>query len=214
MEDIFEAVKTNVSMEAVAEYCGLHPKRGLCLCPFHTDSHASFKLYPDHGYCFSCHTRADAVQLVAYRERLTPLQAARRLATQFGIPGEWNPYVATLRTVKKMQADDTKQAIDDMKLSLARMHCTLWQWKLTCAPKNAHAAKKPDPRFQLALHNLEYLDYLMDQCPDDLAEAEQWRKEVKNMPELYALGAQIKKLQEVESRVDNKRKFFWQRKKV
>lgn len=212
--DIFEAVKHNVSMEAVAEYCGLRPKKGLCLCPFHTDNRPSFKLYPDHGYCFACHTRADAVQLVAYRERLTPLQAARQLASAFGVPGDFNPYVITLKTLARNQDEEAKKAVDNMRLSLTRMYRTLWQWHLTYAPKDVRALKKLDPRFQLAIENMEYLEYLMDQCPDDLAKGVEWLHEVKSMQGLYALGDRIKKLQEEETHENTHRTFFRKRKKL
>lgn len=212
MMDIFDAIKTNVPMEAVAEYCGLRPRGGVCLCPFHTDNHPSFKLYPDHGYCFACHTRADAVQLVAYRERLTPLQAARQLASAFGVPGDFNPYVTTLRALQRDQQAEMQKAVDTMRLSLIRMRRTLWQWRLQYAPKNPRELKKPDPRFILAIENLEYLDYLIDECPDDPAQAQEWRRNVKNMQGLYALGDQIKKLQqEEENHANSHRVFFWKR---
>ena len=209
--DIFDAVKQNVSMEAAAEYCGLHPKRGACLCPFHTDHRPSFKLYPDHGYCYVCNTRVDAIGLVAYREGLTQLQAARQLASAFGIPGDFNPYVTTLRALQREQQAEMQKAVDTMRLSLIRMRRTLWQWRLQYAPRNPRDLKKPDPRFMLALANLEYLDYLIDECPDDPAQAQEWRRTVKNMQGLYALGEQIKKLQEEENHANSHRVFFWKR---
>lgn len=209
--DIFDAVKQNVSMEAAAEYCGLHPKRGACLCPFHTDHRPSFKLYPDHGYCYVCNTRVDAIGLVAYREGLTQLQAARQLAHAFGVPGDFNPYVTTLRALQREQQAEMQKAVDTMRLSLIRMRRTLWQWRLQYAPKNPRDLKKPDPRFMLAIENLEHLDYLIDECPDDPAPAQEWRRTVKDMQGLYALGDQIKKLQEEENHANSHRVFFWKR---
>lgn len=209
--DIFDAVKQNVSMEAAAEYCGLHPKRGACLCPFHTDHRPSFKLYPDHGYCYVCNTRVDAIGLVAYREGLTQLQAARQLAHAFGVPGDFNPYVTTLRALQREQQAEMQKAVDTMRLSLIRMRRTLWQWRLQYAPKNPRDLKKPDPRFMLAIENLEHLDYLIDECPDDPAQAQEWRRTVKDMQGLYALGDQIKKLQEEENHANSHRVFFWKR---
>ena len=206
--DIFQAVRNHVSMEAAAEYCGLRPSRGFCLCPFHTDHRPSFKLYPDHGYCYVCHTRADPISLVAYLNRLTQLQAAQELAHAFGIPGEFNPYVTTLHALRREQAAEDKEAAEAMLLSLTHMYRVLWDWHKTYAPKNVRELKKLDPRFILAIENLEYLEYIMDQYPTDPAKLPQWRQEVKNMKGLYALGDQIKKL-EAESDVRIERYFLW-----
>lgn len=60
---IFEAVKTTVAPRMAAEHFGLSVSRnGMVCCPFHDDRHPSMKLFG-----------------------ITPLEAAQKLAADFGI---------------------------------------------------------------------------------------------------------------------------------
>lgn len=85
MTDLFQTVKQNVSMEAAAERYGLRVSRGKALCPFHHDTHPSLMVHKDFFYCFVCDTGGDVVSFVSKLLNLTPLEAAKQLAADFGL---------------------------------------------------------------------------------------------------------------------------------
>ena len=66
-------------------------ERGKWVCPFHDHHEPSLVTYPreagkpSHFYCFSCGAHGDAVDLYAGIERITPLDAARKLCKEWGL---------------------------------------------------------------------------------------------------------------------------------
>ena len=58
----------SVSIENTVRRYGISVKRGFITCPFHDDSTASMKLYPDTNtcYCFGCHKYSDSIGLVMH----------------------------------------------------------------------------------------------------------------------------------------------------
>jgi DNA primase len=90
MSVLFDAVR-GVSCIAAAEKLGWplrrHGNRAWARCPFHGERTASLCLYDgDRGfYCYGCHAGGDAVGLYAKALNLSPLDAARQLAADFGI---------------------------------------------------------------------------------------------------------------------------------
>lgn len=90
MSALFDAVR-GVSCISAAEKLGWplrrHGNRAWARCPFHGERTASLCLYDgDRGfYCYGCHTGGDAVRLYAKALNLSPLDAARQLAADFGI---------------------------------------------------------------------------------------------------------------------------------
>lgn len=83
---IFEAVKTTVTPRMAAEHFGLNVSRnGMVCCPFHDDRHPSMKLYGDHYHCFGCQANGDVIAFTSKLFGITPLEAAQKLAADFGI---------------------------------------------------------------------------------------------------------------------------------
>ena len=83
---IFEAVKTTVAPRMAAEHFGLSVSRnGMVCCPFHDDRHPSMKLYEDHYHCFGCQANGDVIAFTSKLFGITPLEAAQKLAADFGI---------------------------------------------------------------------------------------------------------------------------------
>lgn len=89
---LFDAVRHISSLEA-AEKAGLDLKRrgdrAWTRCPLHGEKTASLCLYeaPARGWvCFGCHKGGDAVTLYSELYQLSKLDAARKLATDFGVP--------------------------------------------------------------------------------------------------------------------------------
>ena len=84
--NIFQVVKENVTARQAAEQYGLKvSKNGMVCCPFHDDRHPSMKV--DKGFwCFACGAKGDVITFVADFFHLAPLEAAKKLAEDFGIP--------------------------------------------------------------------------------------------------------------------------------
>lgn len=57
----------------------------MCRCPFHSDKTPSMKINKTYFYCFGCHSTGDVIDFTARLFNLSPLDAARKLALDFGI---------------------------------------------------------------------------------------------------------------------------------
>ena len=60
------------------------PANGMICCPFHPDRHPSMKVDARY-YCFGCHETGDVIDFVGRLFQLSPLDAARKIAADFGI---------------------------------------------------------------------------------------------------------------------------------
>lgn len=85
---IFDTLRELATARQAAELYGLTVNRaGMACCPFHNDRHPSMKV-DRRFYCFACGAKGDAVALTAGLLGLRPIEAARRLAEDLGIPVE------------------------------------------------------------------------------------------------------------------------------
>lgn len=89
---IFEVVRREISPLEALQYYGLHPiKKGKyywLLCPFHIEKHPSMLINETQIHCFGCGWHGGIVDFVAEYFRLQPLEAAKKLSEDFGIPIE------------------------------------------------------------------------------------------------------------------------------
>ena len=89
--DAAQAIKDAVSCKAFAEFMGLRPDRkGFCVCPFHGDTDASFKIYENGekggGWCcFGCHKGGDVINLAKYWYGMEFKDAVRQVDADFGL---------------------------------------------------------------------------------------------------------------------------------
>ena len=82
---IFTDVKAAVTVRQAAEFYGLKVENnGMTCCPFHPDRHPSMKV-EDRYYCFSCHTTGDVIDFVGKLFDLSPYEAAKKIAADFGV---------------------------------------------------------------------------------------------------------------------------------
>lgn len=82
---IFAAVKAAVTTREAAVFYGLRvPANGMICCPFHPDRHPSMKVDARY-YCFGCHETGDVIDFVGRLFHMSPLDAARKIAADFGI---------------------------------------------------------------------------------------------------------------------------------
>lgn len=83
---IFDTLKARITVPQAAAYYGVRiGQNGMCRCPFHPDKTPSMKINETYYYCFGCHTTGDVIDFTARLFNLSPLDAARKLALDFGI---------------------------------------------------------------------------------------------------------------------------------
>lgn len=159
--NLFETIKAAVTIRQTAEHYGLKVSRNnMVCCPFHNDHTPSMKLNEDYFYCFGCGAKGDVIDFVARLFDLTSLQAAQKLAYDFGIDPDKPPAAAALQKPKYPMA----RAFQKDELQCQRVLCDylhlLERWKVQYAPK---APEEPiDDRFVEACQMLEYIEYLTD----------------------------------------------------
>lgn len=137
---IFEAVKTTVAPRMAAEHFGRVSRNGMVCCPFHDDRHPSMKLYEDHYHCFGCQANGDVIAFTSKLFGITPLEAAQKLAADFGIR-EDRPSVLTKLKMYTTQAENEKLCF---RVLSEYLHI-LQDWKKRYAPQTPE--EEPDDRF-------------------------------------------------------------------
>ena len=154
---IFEAVKSTVTPRMAAEHFGLSVSRnGMVCCPFHRDLHPSMKLYDDHFHCFGCQANGDVIEFTSKLFGITALEAAQKLAADFGIR-EARPSVLDKLKTYQTQAENEKLCFRVLREYLH----ILQDWKKKYAPQTPQ--EKPHEHFVEACHMLECTQYMVDQ---------------------------------------------------
>ena len=93
MTSIYTQIRTRVSIvDVISGYVKLR-KKGLvhsALCPFHKERTPSFTVQEAKGqyHCFGCGAHGDVIDFVKVVERLTTIEAVKKIAEQAGIPFE------------------------------------------------------------------------------------------------------------------------------
>ena len=136
---IFEAVKSIVTPRMAAEHFGLNVSRnGMACCPFHDDRHPSMKLYEDHYHCFGCQANGDVIAFTSKLFGITPLEAAQKLAADFGIR-EDRPSVLAKLKMYTTQAENEKFCF---RVLSEYLHI-LQDWKKRYAPQTPEELRVP-----------------------------------------------------------------------
>ena len=158
--NIYESIKAAVSVKQAAEHYGLKVSRnGMACCPFHNDRHPSLKLNEDYFFCFGCGAKGDVIDLVARLFNLTSLQAAQKLAADFGL----DPKPPTAAAMVKPKRPHIRQFREDEMLCfrvLTDYLHLLENWKVLYAPKTPD--EPYDDRFVEACQMLDYIEYMAD----------------------------------------------------
>lgn len=153
---IFESVKSAVTPRMAAEHYGLQVNRsGMTCCPFHNDRTPSMKLNEDYFYCFGCTSRGDVIDLTAKLFHLSAQDAAKKLASDFGITGS-KPSILTTLQRGRTQAENERLCFRVLRVYLN----ILEDWQVRYAPKSPE--DEPDPRFTEACHMLECTKYMLE----------------------------------------------------
>lgn len=160
--NVFGTVKTSINTREAAEHYGIEVNRyGKALCPFHNDRHPSMVVYDDHYHCFACGEHGDVIDLVANLYGLPVLDAANKLAYDFGISQDKPP---TKETEEKLNRKSEAQRLrENEKLCFSALLAymkLLQEWKRVYAPRSPE--DDVDSRFSEACHWLDYVEHLVD----------------------------------------------------
>lgn len=154
--DLFTQIKMAVSVKEAAEYYGLGVNRGsMVCCPFHADRTPSMKLNEDYFYCFGCGATGDMIDLAARLFGLSSYDAAKKLATDFGIAGQKPSILAKLQRGAS-QAETERRCFRVLGDYLQ----ILQDWKTNCAPQSPE--DPIDPRYVEACHMLGRIGNMLD----------------------------------------------------
>ena len=154
--NLFETVKATVHPRMAAERYGLPIQQGsMVCCPFHADRTPSMKLNEDYFYCFGCGASGDVIDLAAKLFGLSGYDAAKKLATDFGMT-EQKPSVLAKLKRSKSQAE-----LESRSFRVLGDYLQILQgWKENCAPQSPEDAI--DPRYAEACHMLERIENMLD----------------------------------------------------
>ena len=160
--NLFKIVKTTVTVKQAAALYGLPvTPNGMVCCPFHEDHTPSMKLNDTYYYCFGCGATGDVIDLTARLFDLSSLQAARKLAQDFGL-GPAKPPSGAVALPKTPIASSNAQQ-EDIAHCLRVLYDyrnLLTRWRTEFAPLSPEESL--DDRFVEALHMLDVVDDLMD----------------------------------------------------
>lgn len=158
MKDIFKLVKANITTRQAAEYYGLNIQRnGMTLCPFHNDHTPSLKV-DTRFYCFGCQAKGDVIDFVSKLFGLSPIQAAQKLAADFGLDPN-TPQAAAAVPVQPIVVQQRQLVLECTK-ALTDYERLLNYWKAAYAPADMNAPW--DERFAQALHELPAIGHMLD----------------------------------------------------
>lgn len=160
--NIFEEVKAAVDINTAAEHYGLNVRKDTALCPFHAEKTGSLKLYHNHFYCFGCGEHGDVIKLTGKLLGLSPIDSARRLASDFNVlihddfksKGE-------VRNKASPQKIVTYRERENRAYRLLADYCKyLEDCRIRYAPHTPE--ERPHPLFVTALSELEMFRYYRD----------------------------------------------------
>lgn len=113
------------------------------------------KLNEDYFYCFGCGATGDVIDLIARLFHLSPAEAARKLAADFGIAEQKPSILARLKRRK------TQTEVESHCFRVLRDYFGILQdWKEHCAPQSPE--DPIDPRYVEACHMLERIGNMLD----------------------------------------------------
>ncbi len=165
--NIFEQVKNQVTARSAAKFYGIRVGRnGMACCPFHDDHTPSLKL--DRNFvCFGCQEKGDVIHFVEKLFGIRPIDAARKLIADMGLPIE---AVSARRKLQTHAPPATREIVIVSKQFkmletfyfrvLSKYRARLKEQKNRYAPKNPD--EEWDPRFVEALAFLDHVEYLLD----------------------------------------------------
>ena len=197
--NLFETVKSAVTVKQAAEYYGYKVNRSdMICCPFHDDRHPSMKLNKDYFYCFGCGATGDVIDFVARLFGLSSYEAAKKLAYDFGIDPDNPPVAMALKKPYPLARVFRNDEMYCQRVLCDYLHL-LERWKIEYAPQSPE--DNLDDRFVEAGQMLEYVEYLLDVLM--FAELEQRVKTVDMLLKAATIAELEQRLKRLEKEVQH-----------
>lgn len=156
--NIFEEVKSGVTVLQAAEYYGIKPDtKKMVKCPFHNDNNPSMKLNKNYYYCFGCGATGDVIELASRLFNIKPYDAVKKLCSDFGIDRSDTNFCVSV--VTHYPADNVLSQ-DELRCQrvLNEYLRLLNYWMYEYVPKSPD--DKLDERFTEACHMRDYVEYV------------------------------------------------------
>ena len=193
--NLFETVKSSVTVKQTAEHYGLNVGRNrMACCQFHDDRHPSMKLNKDYFYCFGCGAAGDVIDFVARLFGLSSYEAAKKL----GIDPDKPPAAAALKKPYPLARAFRNDEMYCQRVLCDYLHL-LERWKVEYAPQSPE--DDPDDRFLEACHMIEYVNHLLD--VHMFAELEQRVKAVDMLLKYGTIAALEQRLKRLKKEVQH-----------
>ena len=147
--------RLNITARQAAEAYGFRPNRSsMICCPFHADRNPSMKV-DSRFHCFGCGADGDVIDFTAKLFQLSLLQAAEKLAADFGLSATDNFQPLPCKPVEKPLSPK-----EQFYKILCGYRSLLANWRMAYAPKNPEASLHPC--FVASLHYADRVQYLLD----------------------------------------------------
>lgn len=163
---IYSAIKEQVSTREVAEHYGNKVSRnGMMRCPFHEDRNPSMKV--DQNFiCFGCQEKGDVIRFASKLFGLPAYEAAGKLIEDMGLTvslenkPDVKPGIRKKAKLKRQDEARFRQTVDRVYNVYCNYFHLLNEWA------DVYAPRAPDedlhPLFVEAMHQREYVEYLLD----------------------------------------------------
>ncbi len=163
--NIYDTIKENVTARQAAELYGIEVnRRGMCLCPFHSEKHPS-AIIDKRFHCFGCGGDFSVIDFTAKLFGITPIEACKQLARDFGIsvPDSWNA-APTIGELHRIHVKSKQKQFEELTWRLFRIlrdyYIKLSENRKKYTPKTPD--EQFDERFTEALRNMDFVDWALD----------------------------------------------------
>ncbi len=167
--NLFKSVKESVDTREAAEVYGLEVNNsGMAICPFHDDNNPSMKV-DERYHCFACQADGDVIDFVANYFELSKIDAAKKIAKDFGIEYQSVGYkkqksVKQVNRPKPIRKDisvdnEFSERIRLYNNILCEYRELLESYKKVFAPNCGD--EELQPMFVKAIKKIDFVDYLI-----------------------------------------------------
>ena len=165
---LFDAVKSSVTVLEAAQCYSITVKRGMCRCPFHNDKTPSAKV-DERFHCFGCGADYSVIDFTANLFGLPAVEAAKKLASDFGIPyddaRDYRPSAEEITRQRALQKQrENSRRFDELVKKcffiLRDYYLLLTSWRKDHTPRSP--VEELHPLFCEALKNMDFTDWALD----------------------------------------------------
>ena len=186
--NLFEAVKLNITARQAAEAYGFQSNRSsMICCPFHADRNPSMKV-DFRFHCFGCGADGDAIDFTAKLFQLSLRQAAEKLASDFGLSA-----TGTFPLIRYKLVEKPLNQKEQFYKILCGYRSLLADWRITYAPQNPE-----DPLHPCFIASIRYADRVQSLRDILLQGRSHQKQQLLNGKEVTALGKAIERCKETE----------------